>query len=233
MDAVRRKAIVLFAGMSASAALASWARPTILTSDARPGFKLADVVPVAFGKWQVDRNIPVVVPPPDQQALLNKIYNQTLARTYVNDRGYRIMLSLAYGGDQSDGLSVHLPEVCYVGQGFKLESEADGRLALGGQTIPVRRLLTTLGPRREPITYWVTTGNEATISMWRRRMISLEYGLRRRVPDGLLVRVSSIDVSETWAFEMHRQFLVDMVAMMAPRDRELIVGSVSLPAAGT
>lgn len=232
MDGMRRKAIALFAGMSGSAALASWARPTILESDARSGFKLADVVPVSFGAWQVDRNMPVVVPPPDQQALLNKIYNQTLARTYINTKGYRVMLSLAYGGDQSDGLSVHLPEVCYVGQGFKLESQADGRLALGGQNIPVRRLLTTMGARREPITYWVTTGNEATISMWRRRMISLEYGLRRRVPDGLLVRVSSIDASESLAFEMHQRFLIDMVATMPPRDRELIVGSVSLPAAG-
>ena len=220
------------AGMAASAGLAAWAKPTILVSDSRAGFKLADVVPQSFGAWTVDRSIPVIVPPPDQQALLNKIYNQTLARTYINPQGYRIMLSLAYGGDQSDGLSVHLPEVCYVGQGFRLESQADGRLALGGQTIPVRRLLTVLGGRREPITYWVTTGNEATISMWRRRMISFEYGLRRRVPDGLLVRVSSIDASEPNAFEQHRRFLTDMVAPMSPQDRELIVGSVSLSAAG-
>ncbi len=228
----RRKALVLLTGMAGSAGLAAWARPTILESDSRAGFKLDDVVPQAFGAWRVDRSIPVIVPPPDQQALLNKIYNQTLARTYVNQQGYRVMLSLAYGGDQSDGLSVHLPEVCYVGQGFRLESQANGRLVLGGQTIPVRRLLTVLGGRREPITYWVTTGNEATISMWRRRMISFEFGLRRRVPDGLLVRVSSIDASEGQAFDMHQRFLVDMVATMPPRDRELIVGSVSLPATG-
>jgi len=223
----RRKALVLFAGMAGSAGLAAWARPTILDSDSRPGFKLESIVPAAFGEWQIDRHMPVVVPPPDQQALLNKIYNQTLARTYVNPRGYRVMLSLAYGGDQSDGLTVHIPEVCYVGQGFRLESTKDERLAIGGLDIPVRRVLTTMGPRIEPITYWVTTGDEATVTIWRRRMVAIRYGLLRRIPDGLLVRVSSIDRSPGQAHAMHDAFLKDMVTAMPPRDRALIIGSVS------
>lgn len=223
----RRKALVVLGGMAGSAGLAAWARPTILDSDSRPGFKLESIIPEAFGQWQLDRHVPVVVPPPDQQALLNKIYNQTLARTYVNPRGYRVMLSLAYGGDQSDGLTVHIPEVCYVGQGFRLEGSRDERLAIGGLDIPVRRLLTTMGPRVEPITYWVTTGDEATITIWRRRLVSIRYGLRRRIPDGLLVRVSSIDRDNRQAHAMHDAFLKDMVAAMPPRDRALIIGSIS------
>jgi EpsI family protein len=227
LNATRRKALVLLAGMAGSAGLAAWARPTILDSDARPGFKLEAIVPLAFGEWQVDRHMPVVVPPPDQQALLNRIYNQTLARTYVNARGYRVMLSLAYGGDQSDGLTVHIPEVCYVGQGFRLEGARDERLSIGGLTIPVRRLLTSMGPRIEPITYWVTTGDEATVTIWRRRMVSIRYGLARRIPDGLLVRTSSIDRDTGQAHAMHDAFLRDMVALMPPRDRALIIGSIS------
>lgn len=223
----RRTALGMLGGMIASAGAASWARPTILDSDSRPGFKLETMVPEAFGDWQIDRNMPVVVPPPDQQALLNKIYNQTLARTYVNPDGYRIMLSLAYGGDQSDGLSVHLPEVCYVGQGFKLESARDSRLQLGGLTIPVRRLVTSLGPRNEPITYWVTMGNEATVSAWRRRMVAIRYGLARRIPDGLLVRVSSIDRNDAFAYSMQDAFLNDLVSVMPARDRALLIGTVS------
>jgi EpsI family protein len=228
MKASRRRAAVILGGMLSTAGLAAWATPRIKVSDSREGFSLEETIPESFGPWQIDRNMPVIVPPPDQQALLNKIYNQTLARTYINPERYRIMLSLAYGGDQSDGLTVHLPEVCYVGQGFRMESQADDRLSLGGQVIPVRRLRATMGPRIEPITYWVTTGNEATISMWRRRMISFEYGLRRRIPDGLLVRVSSIDPVNERAFAMHDQFLRDLVAVMPMPKRELIVGNVSL-----
>jgi EpsI family protein len=224
----RRKAMLLLTGMSASAGLAAWARPNILDSDGRPDFKLDQVIPKTFGDWQIDRYQPVVLPPPDQQALLNKIYNQTLGRTYVNSKGYRIMLSLAYGGDQSDGLSVHIPEVCYVGQGFRLEKSVDSQLAIGGIKIPVRRLVTTMGPRHEPITYWVTTGDQATISTWARRTVSLRYGLRRRIPDGLLVRVSSIDRNDALAYGVHDVFLKALVETMGAQYRELLIGSVSL-----
>lgn len=225
MNANRRKALGVLVGMAGTAGLGAWARPTILDSDSRKGFKLEEVIPTAFGEWQVDRNMPVILPPPDQQALLNKIYNQTLGRTYIDTRGYRIMLSLAYGGDQSDGLTVHLPEVCYVGQGFRLEKNVEDRLGIGGLTIPVRRLVTTLGQRHEPITYWVTTGDEATITTWRRRMVAMRYGLRRRIPDGLLVRVSSIDRNEVFAYEQHNRFLTALVDKMGPAYRQLLIGN--------
>lgn len=227
MTPPRRTALTLLAGMAAASGLAAWARPTIRDSDSRPGFSLEAVIPEAFGDWRLDRNVPVVLPSPDQQALLDRIYNQTLGRTYVDRQGYRIMLSLAYGGDQSDGLSVHLPEVCYVGQGFRLEKSSDGRLAIGGLSIPVRRLVTTLGTRHEPISYWVTTGDEATVTTWRRRMVSLRYGLRRRIPDGLLVRVSSIDRNEAVAYARHDSFLAALVQALGAGYRELLIGSVS------
>lgn len=224
----RRKALALALGMGSASALAEWARPTILDSDRRKGFKLEQLVPLQFGHWQIDRHVPVVLPPPDQQALLNKIYNQTLARTYVQPNGYRIMLSLAYGGDQSDGLTVHVPEVCYVGQGFRLERSADSTLSFEAHRIRVRQLVTTLGARHEPITYWITTGDQATITMVERRMVALRYGLRRRIPDGLLVRVSSIDRDYPRAFQQQALFLQALVAAQATSERELFVGSVSL-----
>jgi EpsI family protein len=85
-----------------------------------------------------------------------------------------------------------------------------------------------MGPRYEPITYWVTTGDEATISTWSRRMVSLRYGLKRRIPDGLLVRVSSIDRNEAFAYGQHDAFLRALVAVMPVQYRELLVGSISL-----
>lgn len=54
---------------------------------------------------------------------LDKLYSQTLTRTYINNDGYRIMLSVAYGENQlsSDVTQVHRPEFCYVAQGFYSE----------------------------------------------------------------------------------------------------------------
>ena len=37
-------------------------------------------------------------------------------------RGRQIMLSIAYGEDQRDGMKLHYPEVCYPAQGFQSRS---------------------------------------------------------------------------------------------------------------
>jgi len=224
----RRVAAIAMLAMGASAALAEWARPTIRVSDLHPGFKLEQLFPERFGDWVIDPHVPVVLPPPDQQALLNKIYNQTLARTYVNRRGERVMLSVAYGGDQSDGLTVHIPDICYPAQGFRVTDSRDARLTVApGFNIPVRHLMTVLGQRMEPVTYWVLMGDEATISNTQRRMVSIRYGLQRLIPEGMLVRVSSINPDMAAAVATHTRFIADLVANVPPQERERVVGKVN------
>lgn len=225
----RRTAVVALLGMAGASALAEWARPTIKVSDAYKNFKIDDIFPKTFGDWTVDAAMPVVVPPPDQQAMLDKIYNQTLARTYVNRQGARIMLSVAYGGDQSDGLTVHVPDVCYVAQGFKVGRERDSQMDVSnGFTIPIRVLEATLGGRIEAITYWVMMGNEATISNAQRRLVSIRYGFRRLIPEGMLIRVSSINPNMDQALALQGVFIRDMVAAIEPSQRIRVVGEVSL-----
>lgn len=229
MNPSRRTAIVALASMVGAAAAAEWARPTIKVSDSYKNFKIDDVFPKSFDGWNIDTSIPVVVPPPDQQAMLDKIYNQTLARTYANANGARIMLSVAYGGDQSDGLTVHVPDVCYVAQGFKVANEHNSQIDLGqGFIIPVRVLQATLGGRIEPITYWVMMGNEATVSDAQRRFVSIRYGLRRLIPEGMLIRVSSISPDMDDALKLQESFIKSMVANLAPAQRNRVVGEVSL-----
>lgn len=224
----RRTAIFGATAMLASAAFAEWARPTIRVSDQHSDFKLEQLFPKRFGEWSVDENVPVVVPPPDQQAMLDKIYNQTLARTYVDGKGRRIMLSVAYGGDQSDGLTVHIPDVCYVSQGFKIDQGRDDRLeVLPGFSIPVRHLVASFGPRIEPITYWVLMGDEATISNTQRRLVAIRYGLRRLIPEGMLIRVSSINPDMPQALGLHQRFIHDLVAQVPLAERERLVGKIN------
>ena len=225
----RRTAVLALLGMTGAAAAAEWARPTIKISDSYKNFKIAEVFPASFAGWTIDTSMPVVLPPPDQQAMLDKIYNQTLSRTYVNRDGYRIMLAVAYGGDQSDGLTVHVPDVCYVAQGFKVAKEHDSQMDVGnGFVIPVRVLEATLGGRIEPITYWVMMGNQATVSNAERRWLSIRYGLRRLIPEGMLIRVSSISADMDQALEAQRGFIRDMVAAISPSQRSRVVGEVSL-----
>ena len=113
MNGLRWKALVVAMLMLAGSAAAVVARPTKALADQIGIPNLETMLPKKFGDWRVDTSLPTILPSPDVQAQLNKIYNQVLSRTYVNNKGERIMLSVAYGGDQSDGTSAHRPEVCY------------------------------------------------------------------------------------------------------------------------
>jgi EpsI family protein len=212
--------------MLGGAGAAVWARPTRHLADQLGIPDLETLFPAEFGDWRVDASLPVILPSPDVQALLNKIYNQVLTRTYVNVRtGERIMLSVAYGGDQSDGTSAHRPEVCYPAQGFAVRGNRAGRLELGDRMIPVRQLMSSLGTRHEPITYWVVVGGEVVTTGIGQKLAQLRYGVRGLIADGMLVRVSSIDAAARRGHALHERYLTALYGAVDASARPRIFGS--------
>jgi EpsI family protein len=213
------RAVLVLAAMLLATGLSVAAKPRSKVADEGPKIDLEQIVPKAFGDWTIDDRVVPVLPSPEQQALLNKLYNQTLARTYFNRRGERIMLSIAYGGDQSDSMQVHRPEVCYAAQGFQILGEARGTLTTLFGALPVKRVLTRLGSRTEPVTYWVTVGGQATQTGLRQKLVQVSYGLTGKVPDGMLVRVSSIGRDEAAGYAVQEQFVRDMLGAVGDQDR--------------
>jgi EpsI family protein len=194
------------------AALASeWLRPSYRLAEHKAPIALDKQVPEAFGEWKVDRSIIPVLPDPSLQAALDVLYSQTLARTYINTKGQRVMLSIAYGSDQSnEATAVHRPEFCYSAQGFRVKSLGVHSVQLGGAPLQVERLLGVLGQRIEPITYWITLDEAATLPGLGRKIQQIRLGLLGKIPDGMLVRVSSVSNSEVESFELQRVFLEQM-----------------------
>ena len=121
MAADLRKAALFALAMVAASLLALAMTPRHHLADAQVRERLDQIVPTSFGGWQVDRSIVPVPPSPDVQQVLDATYDETLARTYRDRLGRRVMLSLAYGRNQHKGMNTHRPEVCYPAQGFKLE----------------------------------------------------------------------------------------------------------------
>jgi EpsI family protein len=222
---VSRQALIAGIAMFLSAILAWAMTPTKKVADERPPLELETIFPSGFGSWRIDPNVVPLTVSPDVQAQLDKLYSRTLARTYVNEQGERVMLSVAYGGDQSDALQVHRPEVCYTAQGFQVLKEVVGELATQYGALPVKRLLAVSGRRQEPITYWVTVGDQATYGGMKQKLIKLKYGLTGKVPDGMLVRVSTISSDPEKGYEVQGAFLKDMLGAMDPKDRLRIAGS--------
>lgn len=220
-----QKNIVLLVLMLLSAALGAILRPTIHLTDERPPIDLAAVVPTAFGGWHEEINLLTQVVNPQQKGGIDKIYSQTLSRTYVNTQGYRIMLSIAYGKNQSDALQLHKPEICYPAQGFTLLNKHISPLDLLGTPISATRLVTSLGQRFEPITYWTIVGDHIVTSGTDKKLTEMRYSLAKRIPDGMLVRVSSIDKGSENAYAKQSQFANAMVAAIAPMHRARFAGN--------
>lgn len=226
MNPGRRKAIGALVAMTGAAALAKVGRPTERIADERKT-DLDAMFPAAFGRWRLDSSMPVVLPAPDIQAKLDAIYNQVLSRTYVDDAAERVMLSVAYGGDQSDGLSVHLPEVCYPAQGFQVRSRRRDRIELSDRTLSVIRLSTRLGQRFEPVTYWITVGDQVVPTRTEQKLAQIGYGLRGQIPDGMLIRLSTIDRDPAHAFNVHDGFVRDLAARLSDKPgAERILGRI-------
>lgn len=220
----RRRAIVVAGVMLAGSALATAMRPTQLMSDTLGVPKLETMFPTSFGEWRVDTSLPVILPAPDVQAQLDKIYNEVIARTYVNQAGQRIMLSVAYGGDQSDATSAHRPEVCYPAQGFAITNNFGDTLQVAGREIPVRRLMSRISGRNEPITYWIVVGDRVVTTGIGQKLAQMRHGLRNVIADGMLVRVSSIDNDMAKGHALQTKFLADLGAALDGDDASRVLG---------
>ncbi len=218
------KNFVLVTLMVAASGLAIAMRPTQKIADMGPPVKLETMIPKAFGEWREEPQNQTLIVDPQQSELIKRIYSQTLSRTYINSDGYRVMLSIAYGNDQGDAKQVHKPEVCYPAQGFTLKNKQLGLLETESGTIPVTRIQTSLGQRHEPVTYWITVGDYVVSSGLGKKLTEMRYGLNGQIPDGLLIRVSSIDPEVDRAFEMQRKFASQMLLEIKPDYRQRFAG---------
>ena len=92
--------------------------------------------------------------------------------------------------------------------------------------IPVTRLSTNMGSRFEPVTYWVTMADTPMTRTFQRRLAELKLALTGKAPDGLLFRVSSIDMSTAQAFAEQQSFVVDLLKTVSAIDRKHLAGLV-------
>lgn len=217
--------LILCALMLASAGMTKALTPTAKQADSQPRFNLDAMIPSSFAEWQVDTSVVPLKLDPEVQAKLDKLYNQTVTRTYINRDGSRVMLSIAYGGDQSEGLGLHRPEVCYAAQGFSVESDNVEDLGTAFGRLPVKRLMAVSGERREPISYWITIGSELIKPGIGQKLAQIRLGLTGTVPDGMLVRVSSIGADRAAGYRLQDKFVNDLLNAVSQETRTRLIGA--------
>jgi EpsI family protein len=95
---------------------------------------------------------------------------------------------------------------------------------IGPRKLGVARLVASKTNRNEPITYWTAVGAETFSSDADRRLIRLSSALEGIIPDGMLVRVSSIDRDEAHAFAVQDDFIRNLNLGLAEAVRGRIFG---------
>lgn len=211
---------LIVAALLIALATAAWLQPQRALTQVAGRIDLQAQIPARFGRWREIGGTAPILPNPEIQQKLAKTYAQTVARTYVDGSGRSVMLTAAYGADQTGELTqVHRPEICYRAQGFSVRALRDDRLAFADHSMPVRRVLAQRGERNEPLSYWVTVGDQAVLPGIGRKLEQLRLGLGGWLADGMLIRVSSIDADQDRAFALQDQFLHELAAHMEPAIR--------------
>lgn len=225
MMPMRAQFLIIGIAMLLAAGMAIAMKPKPKPQSEIQRLSLEEMVPQKFGSWTIDTSIAPIMPSPDVQADLDKIYDQILSRTYIDQQGRRVMLTITYGGQQTDQLKAHRQEVCYTAQGFNIQNIFQENLKLEGAAIPVTRMFAVKDSRTEPVTYWFTMGDQVVFSRVERMLVQLKYGITGQIPDGFLIRVSTLDPDAKHAYDVHFQFINDMLGGMAKSDVKLLTGS--------
>lgn len=207
---------------------ANLASPTIFLANQRSTENLEQFIPASFGDWIEDKHVAPLAIDPRVAAQLANVYSDTLSRTYVNSSGQRIMLSLAYGRDQRGEGRAHYPEICYPAQGFQMRDRMKDTASVGSTQIPAVRLVGVQGKRVEPITYWMLVGDEIVTSELEHKAAILRYSLKGQIPDGLLVRISTISADQKSSYALHDQFAATLISALPQQQRHRVVGKYSL-----
>jgi EpsI family protein len=225
MPHISRRTLVLSGLMGSASIAAHEARPRTMLVDQKGKLKLADCIPGSLTGWVEDKQTGVVIANPGTEALLSQLYTEVLSRAYVNASGTRVMLSIAYGANQSDDKAVHYPDVCYPAQGFTVGKKEKIDLSLNGHHVPAYGLLATIGPRREHIIYWATVGDKVVLGAVRHKLAQLGYGFNGIVPDGLIFRASVIESEPGKAHAALEDFLRVLHSATAPQHRPRLFGA--------
>jgi EpsI family protein len=137
------------------------------------------------------------------------------------------MLLVAYGPVQNYRLKAHRPEMCYTAAGFKISDKTGAAVSYrdGAAPIKMTRLIAERESRFEPISYWMRVGNDIANGVVDRQLIRVKYGLRGIIPDGALIRISTVGLPREASFKLQDQFIRDLLAAIPPQELKFFTGA--------
>ena len=209
--------VLLGASVAAAARLPDQRRPVLAKGT------LEQWIPRGVGPWRYTSSDGVVLPPADE--MQDRLYDNLVTRTYEAADLAPVMLMLAYKSEQNGMLQIHRPEACYVGSGFTLSDTETVEVPVSpARAIPANRFLATAPDRIEQVLYWTREGDAFPTSWLGQKRDLLRANLRKEIPDGMLMRVSTL-VEGGLGADLLERFVRDLVGAASPRLRGLLIGA--------
>ena len=224
----QRKSLLVAATLILAALFAVKLTPTMHAVGTTPD--LDKIIPAKFGEWaQIADPFTQVGLTTGGNDLASQLYDKVVMRTYANKNGDRVMLAIAYAREQKQDIKIHRPEICYVAQGFQLFSKTNNTINVSGaRPIKAQRLLVSNQNRYETVSYWVRIGDDYPASGMSARLKILRDGLKGKVLDGVLVRVStaiSDQAGSAAAYKGQEEFVKSLIDSVPASKRSLFISN--------
>ena len=220
------KSLLVFALLMASAVGALLLTPNLQSTKTVPNFE--KIIPKQFADWkEIPASFTQVSLSTGTNDLVNQLYDQVLLRTYMNSKGDKVMLALAYAREQKQDIKIHRPEICYIAQGFKVLSKKHHVINISpNKFIPAERLLANNQSRNEAVSYWIRIGDQYPKDGMAARLQIFREGLKGKILDGILVRASTTlndDNGALIAFDTQEKFLIELISALEDKEKGLLI----------
>ena len=185
---------------------------------------LEKMIPPKVEGWSFRDASGIVLPPPD--ALSDMLYSGLLTRTYAAESRAPMMLCIAYSNRQDGMLQVHRPETCYPAGGYSLSPTRTAQVANGlGGSIAANTFSADGINRTEQVLYWTRIGGSFPNTWLNQRLAVMRENLEGVIPDGILVRMSTLAPDMASALPDLEAFAGALVRSATPAGRKLLVGA--------
>lgn len=223
---IDRRQFALGGTLLAASAATLVLKPRRVVSRLAPGM-LDRAVPKQIGPYRYLSDEGLVLPPQDE--ITERIYDQVLTRVYQADGLPSMMLLIAYGSAQDYTLQAHLPEVCYPSSGYTLNALDRVKLVLHPGAPETGTFLSAARPDRiEQVLYWMRIGNRFPATLTQERLAVMGANLTGTLPDGILVRLSTLSPDMAVALPQLKAFNRMLLGAIGPDGRRLF--GAGLPA---
>ncbi len=160
-----------------------------------PSRDTLSTTPIAVERW---RGIDTVL---DDDVLAQLGVDDYINRRYVAADAPPVALYVGYYASQRQGDTIHSPQSCLPGAGWRPVMAERSTIDLGGRTIPVNRFIIQKGMDRQAVLYWYQGRSRVVASeLANKAWLMLDAARLKRTDGGLVRLITPVSSSPADAF---------------------------------